>query len=168
MQVREENSADIDEIRRIHRAAFPTPEEAELVDRLRDNGNAVVSLVAEEQGALVGHVLLSPVQVENAPQAKGLGLAPVAVVPEYQGFAVGTRLIERAIEQARALGFDFIVVLGDPGYYGRFGFEAASRFGLGNEYQVNEPFRVLALQPAGVPINGGLVRYGPEFGLLGH
>ena len=92
------------------------------MDRLRETGDSVVSLVAEEGGEILGHVMLSEI---TAP-FRALGLAPVSVMPERQGQGVGSRLIEAAIERAKALGYDAIVVLGDQAYYSRFGFDIAA------------------------------------------
>src|SRR5688500_8161777 len=123
-----ERSEDYAGIRAVHLAAFPTPVEADLVDRLRANGRAVVSLVAHESDTVVGHVLFSPVAIHavdgsrDTVLANGLGLAPVAVLPEFQGCGVGAALIGAGIARCRESGVPFVVVLGEPAYYARFGF----------------------------------------------
>ena len=106
-------------MRLVHRAAVPTDAESKLVDAIRANGNATVSQVAVVNGQIVGHILFSPVEVEGA---RGLGLAPVAVLPEYQNQGVGGALIRVGIAACREIGARFIVVLGEPAYYRRFGF----------------------------------------------
>jgi putative acetyltransferase len=113
-------------------------------------------------GAVVGHVLFSPVTVAGAPD--GIGLAPLAVLPAHQRRGVGSALVREGLEACRRLGCPFVVVLGHPGYYPRFGFRRAAGAGLGNEYGADEAFMVLALRPGSLPAGGGLVRYGPDFG----
>jgi putative acetyltransferase len=143
-------------------SAFPTDAEARLVDLLRGSGQARVSLVAEVDGTVVGHVVFSPVSVGGA-QSGGLGLAPVAVVPAHQRRGVGSALIGEGLAVCRREGYPFVVLLGHPGYYPRFGFRRASELGLTNEYKADEAFMVLELRPGSLPREGGLVRYGPEF-----
>src|SRR5262249_7015656 len=121
--VRPERPGDVTAIHAVHAAAFPTDEEARLVDRLRDAGRALVSLVAEADGAIIGHVLFSPVSVGSA---SGVGLAPVAVLPAYQGRGVGSSLVREGLAVCRQGGYPFAVVIGGPGYYRRFGFSQAS------------------------------------------
>jgi putative acetyltransferase len=166
--IRPEREEDRAAVRAVHEAAFPTDVEARLVDALRAGGNALVSLVAEVQGRVVGHVLFSPVSVEPAlPGVAGAGLAPVAVLPAYQRQGIGARLIESGIAACRELGLGFVVVLGDPGYYQRFGFTRAGAFGLGNEYGVDEEFMALELRPGCLSGACGVVRYSAEFAAFG-
>jgi putative acetyltransferase len=162
--VRAETDGDIDAIRRVHQSAFETPMEARLVDRLRENGNATISLVAVSDGGIVGHVLFSPVSIEpEAADRSGLGLAPVAVQPEFQRRGIGTRLIEQGLDACRSIGCDFVVVLGDPAYYARFGFERADRRGFANEYDATDAFMALELRPGALSGRRGMIRYGLEF-----
>jgi len=164
---RPEMPADLAAVRRVHEAAFPTPAEARLVDQLRAQGRALVSLVAEPAGEVVGHILFSPIEVEGVPLSHlALGLAPVAVLPAFQRQGVGSRLVRAGLEACRVLGCGFVVVLGEPGYYGRFGFERAGRLGLRNEYGADDAFRVIELSPGSIPPAGGLVKYAPEFARL--
>jgi putative acetyltransferase len=165
LTIRPELESDREAVRAVNTAAFPTPQEAHLVDALRDTGKAVLSLVAAVEGRVVGHILFSPVTVEDGPQT-GLGLAPVAVAPEYQSQGIGSGLIRAGLDAAQRLGYTYVVVLGDPAYYSRFGFETASHFGLANEYEADEHFMALALTPNGLRSVSGLVRYAPEFGLV--
>jgi putative acetyltransferase len=159
--------ADLAAVRRVHEAAFPTPAEARLVDQLRAQGRALVSLVAEQAGEVVGHILFSPIEVEGVSLLRlAVGLAPVAVLPSCQRQGVGSRLVRDGLEACRGLGCGFVVVLGEPGYYGRFGFGRASRWGLRNEYGADDAFQVIELVPGSIPSSGGLVKYAPEFAEL--
>jgi predicted N-acetyltransferase YhbS len=159
-RIRPERAEDADGIGAVHRAAFPTDEEARLVDRLRAAGRARASLVAEAEGRVVGHVVFSPVRV--GPR-EGLGLAPMAVLPALQRRGVGSALVREGLAACRRECAPFVVVLGHPGYYPRFGFLRASSLGLSNQYGADEAFMVLELQPGSLPAGGGLVEYGPDF-----
>ena len=152
-------------IHQIHAAAFPTEAEAQLVDRIIAAGHDELSLIAEVEGQLVGHVLYSPVTIERDGRvmAEGLGLAPVAVLPSHQKQGIGSELINASLQALASAACPFVVVLGEPAYYQRFGFQTASRFQLGNVYGVDEPFMVIELTPPALPPGGGLVKYGTEF-----
>jgi putative acetyltransferase len=166
MRIRPELPADQPAIHAVLCAAFPNDAEARLVDHLRANGHAPISLVAEIDGRIVGHILFSPVTIAGH-SAGGLGLAPLAVVPNQQRRGIGGQLIRAGLATSRDLGCPFVVLLGHPEYYPRFGFRSASELGLSNEYGADEAFQVIELHPGGVPAGGGLVQYGPEFAEFG-
>jgi putative acetyltransferase len=159
-----EESQDIEPVRQVLRAAFPTDAESRLVDALRLNGKALVSLVAVDKGEVLGHVLFSPVSTAPPNEAPGVGLGPVAVRPDCQRVGIGTTLIRHGLELCRQLEYGYCVVLGDPRYYARFGFEKASRFGMRNEYGVDDEFMLLPLSD--YHLHPGLVQYAPEFAEL--
>lgn len=161
--IRAETQEDYSAVEQIHRSAFRTDAESKVVNAIRANGNAVISLVAVKDDKVVGHILFSPVSTHPPTPEKGLGLAPVAVLPEFHSQGIGSALIRAGLEECRKLGYDYAVVLGGPKYYMRFGFEKASLFGLQNEYGVDDEFMVIKFKalPA-----GGLVKYTPEFGLF--
>jgi len=161
--IRPERGGDAAAIRRVHETAFPTAAEADLVERLRAGGKAVIALVAEDAGSIVGHILFSPVALEPLAGTVGLGLAPVAVLPDHEKHGVGRRLIQNGLAECRAWGAGFVVVIGDPPYYGRFGFEPAQQYGLRNEYGAGEAFMVFELNSGALPPPGTLVKYAPEF-----
>lgn len=111
----------------IHRAAFPDESGSRLVNELHADGKALVSLVAECGAQIAGNIVFSAVSIVEHPQcASGAGLAPVAVLPSMQGRGIGSTLVRAGLDACRRAGVGFVVVLGDPGFYERFGFERGS------------------------------------------
>jgi len=165
MIIRLERPEDVPAIRIVNERAFGSSSEADIVDALRRNGKATISLVAEDEGRVIGHILFSPVTVETGErELAGLGLAPVAVLPEFQNRGVGSSLVEQGIERCREAGHSFVVVLGHPHYYPRFGFTPASRFGIKCEYDVaDENFMAMELREGALQNQAGMARYQPEF-----
>jgi len=158
--VRRERPADRSSIHRLNQLAFGRPAEAELVDALRSAGAVLLSLVAVEQGGVVGHILFSPVTIDSA---LAVGLGPMAVQPGRQRAGIGSALIRASLEELRRAGHCAVVVLGHPGYYPRFGFVRASQHRIRWEHDCpEEAFMVLELRPGGLPA-GGVVRFRPEF-----
>jgi putative acetyltransferase len=156
MMVRIEAPDDYAAIRRLHVSAFPSTAEADLVEHVRRDGDAMISLVALDGAALVGHVMLSRMR---AP-FNTLGLAPVAVAADKRRQGIAARLIEGGIARARAGGWHGIFVLGDPDYYGRFGFRADAAAALQSPY-AGPHLMLLAL--GGKPLGSGRVDYASAF-----
>lgn len=128
ISIRHELPGDAADIEAVTRAAFESANHSSgtehlIVRALRDSGQLAVSLVAEERGQVVGHVAVSPVTIVAGPPG-WYGLGPVSVVPERQERGIGTMLINRALAELRASGATGCVVLGEPGYYSRFGFNS--------------------------------------------
>jgi putative acetyltransferase len=165
MIVRSEKPEDIPAIRVVNERAFGGAAEADLVDALRRNGKATISLVAEDDGRVVGHILFSPVTIETGErELVGVGLAPMSVIPERQNQRIGSLLVEEGLRRCRENGHRFVVVLGHPGYYPRFGFVPASSFGIKSEYDVaDEVFMVMELREGALCGCAGVVKYQPEF-----
>jgi putative acetyltransferase len=158
---------DLQGIRSVHLAAFPTALEANLVDKLDGSGDVLISLVAEDCGRIVGHVLFSRMDVEADERVvAGMGLAPVAVLPDYQSRGIGTSLIHAALRLAEARGADIVFVLGDPEYYGRFGFDAATAAPFQSPYR-GPHFQALVLRPGFKPPRSGRADYAAAFAELG-
>lgn len=121
--IRHEREGDAAAIRAVYQSAFPETGEVRAVDELRKTSDLYVGLVAEDDGVVVGHLVLTEVTLAtHAGDRRGLGLAPLGVSREHQKKGIGGALIREAIEEGARRGDDFIVVMGDPGYYGRFGF----------------------------------------------
>ena len=158
--IRHEEPDDIQQVQAILRATFPSDAESRLVDALRKNGKAIISLVGVNGENVLGHILFSPVTTTPPSSAKGIGLAPLAVHPDAQSQGIGSKLIHEGLRLCRELEFDYCIVLGRPNYYQRFGFERASLFGLQNEYGVDKEFMLIRFSDRAVT---GLVQYAPEF-----
>jgi len=163
--IRPEQPEDNAVIRQINEQAFGQRAEANLVDALRRNEKVTLSLVADDNGRVVGHILFSPVVIDaEGKQLRGVGLAPMAVSPERQNEGIGSRLVEWALRMLGEAGHPFVVVLGHPDFYPRFGFVPASRFGIKSEYDVpDEVFMIAELQPGALGGIAGVARYEPEF-----
>lgn len=157
--VRDEMEADRAAIRAVVEAAFGQPDEANLVEMLRTTAGTI-SLVAEETGDVLGHIALSPMQ---AP-FRALGLAPVSVTPERQGQGIGSALIREGVLRAKSLGYAAIFVLGDEGYYGRFGFDVPAAGGYTCRY-AGPHFARLKLSDEVLPSHGS-VEYAKAFDSL--
>lgn len=165
-EIRAATPNDVEAIRRVHTAAFARAAEAELALALAAREPACISLVGCRGGAVVGHVLFSPVAVSGHSFARApMGLGPLAVVPELQRDGVGGALARAGIEACRKAGAPFLVVLGHPPYYPRFGFVPAGRFGLTfGDAPPRDAFMALELLPGALAGIRGAVRYAPEFG----
>ena len=158
--IRPETPGDTAAIHALVAACFPTEAEARLIDALRAAGRLTLSLVAVEDGQIAGHVGFSPMTGLDG----GLGLAPLAVRADQRRRGIGAALVREGLAACARIGARFVVVLGDPAYYSRFGFAPAGRWGLSGEYGGGDAFQALELVPGA--IGPGLVRYAPEFAAL--
>lgn len=150
---------DYPSIRRVHTDAFAGTDEADIIEQLRKDGDALVELVAEDADGVVGHIMFSRMASEGGSFA---ALGPLAVSSARQNEGVGAQLSRAGVEACRALGVGALCVLGHPTYYPRFGFsaEAAKRF----KPPYDRPaFMAMELIP-GTLERGGIVRYAPAFG----
>jgi putative acetyltransferase len=163
-EVRAATADDLDAIVDIHRAAFGRDAEADLVRRLVAAGRAAISLVAvDDEDTVLGHVLFSPVTIEEGDDGKSLGLAPVAVHPDHQRQGLGHDLIEEGIGACFVQDARAVFVLGSPAYYTQFGFTKASVHDLHDAYEGGNAFQVLPLTIDGLSGYRGRVNYAPEF-----
>lgn len=165
MEVRAEKPEDISAVRQVNVAAFGRENEADLVDQLRGVASTV-SFVAVDSEQIVGHIFFSPVEIEGecADSVSMLGLAPLAVLPDYQRQGVGALLIRHSLEECARLGCKAVAVLGYPEYYPRFGFIPAKEKRLRCEYTVpDEAFMVLELESGALEGCSGTVKYRSEF-----
>ena len=152
--IRSASSADAAAIRAVHLAAFPTAAEADLVGRLEADGDAVLSLLAERDGDVAGHVLLSRMRVSgDGRDYRALGLGPVAVLPPLQRSGTGSALIRTALAAATGAGEELVFIVGDPAYYGRFGFTAETAAPFASPY-AGPYLMALALSDTPLPAEG--------------
>lgn len=165
LTIRPESPEDIPGIHRVNELAFGRAGEADLVDALREEARPFLSLVAEQDGQVVGHICFTPVTIESDEGSfTALGLAPMAVLPGLQNEGIGSQLVRKGLEECRRIGHDVVVVLGHSEYYPRFGFLPASSRGLRCEYPVpDEVFMAVELSPDALAGRTGLVKYHPAF-----
>lgn len=164
MIIRPEAAQDLAAIHAVVTAAFGQRAEADLVDALRKDGDLVLSLVAEVEGAVVGHVGFSRLWIEQDGQrTPGISLAPVSVLPQNQHKGIGRALVGAGHLRLKAQGERIVFVLGDPAYYQRFGFAVATAAPFACVYQ-GEYLQALRLA-ADAPASGTVI-YAPAFGAL--
>jgi putative acetyltransferase len=167
ISIRSEAPSDIAAIRTVNERAFGRLDEANIVDRIRASCAESVSLVATIGDRIVGHILFSPATIEKDGRiTKGMGLAPMAVLPEHQRRGIGTALVAEGLTTLRRRSCPFVIVLGHPEYYPRFGFEPASKRGVRCQRDgvPEDAFMVLALDENAMKSVSGVARYRNEFG----
>jgi putative acetyltransferase len=163
--IRPEVATDHEAIRHVNRMAFGGEEEARLVDALREGGYVRVSLVAERDQQVVGHILFSDLPIlTKSGVVPALALAPLAVLPDYQRRGVGSALVRQGLEVCAEQGHRIVIVLGHPDYYPRFGFSAALARPLDSPFS-GDHFMALELVPGALAGVSGQVQYPPPFGL---
>ena len=165
MNIRMGTNQDRDDIERVYSSAFPNGER-EIVAKLaidllfESTTPQTISLIAETDDSVVGHVAFSPVGIDNNENCQAYIMAPLAVQPEYQKRRIGSTLIEYGMQQLSAIGVNVVFVYGDPKYYGRFGFSADSARDYTSPYNLQYPFgwqaivlKECAIEKAPVAIN---------------
>jgi putative acetyltransferase len=165
INIRQETNEDIENIHYVNEQAFGQPQEANIISKLRTRGKVSLSLVAIEDGNIIGHILFSPVTIEsNKGSFEAITLAPMAVLPEYQHKGIGSKLVVAGIEECRRLGFEMVTVLGHPDFYPRFGFVPAQPKGINCEFDVpEEAWMILELEQGALTGRKGTVKFQPEF-----
>ncbi len=164
--IRPEKPEDIPSVRIINEQAFGQPAEADIVDKLRQNCPEALSLVAEDEGYIVGHILFTPVTIETDEKSiRGMGLAPMAVLPERQREGIGSVMVEYGLKILQDRSCPFVIVLGHAEYYPRFGFKIASEHGLTSQWDgvPDEAFMVLIFDEIALEGVSGIARYRNEF-----
>lgn len=165
--VRQETDKDYRGITNVNNLGFGQKNEGQLILRLRKTKKYIpdLSLVAEIEGRIVGHILFYPIEIKSDDQVfPSLALAPMAVLPEYQKQGIGSRLVEEGLKKARKLGFKSVIVLGHAAYYPRFGFEPASRWSIRSPFDVpDDVIMALELVKDGLKDVQGTVEYPPDF-----
>lgn len=163
VEIRREAEGDIPAIREVNRRAFDREVEARLVDDLRSEGYAKLSLVAEEGGRIVGHIMFSEAVIQTGRgEVAALALGPVAVTPECQGRGIGSALVREGLDQCTKTPYLSVFLLGIPGYYPRFGFSANLAGPLSSAYS-GETFMALELVPGALAGVTGEFEFPPPF-----
>lgn len=166
-RIKEEGLNDSEGVRAVNTAAFGSQGEADVVDQLRDSCSTFISLVAKIDEEIIGHVLFTPVRLiqDQDWSIEGMGLAPLAVLPEYQNQGVGTELCKEGLRKVESIGSPFVVVLGDPSYYHRFGFVRASDHGIQSSFDgvPDEAFMIKIFDPRVMAGANGVVYYQEPF-----
>ncbi len=161
--IRRETAADLEAIRQVNRLAFGQDSEADLVDALRDGGYARLSLVAEENHRVVGHILFSNLPIIATDRTiSALALAPLAVLPEHQRHRIGSALVRYGLDECRKQGHQIVVVLGHPQFYLRFGFSSELAMPLRSPFS-GEAWMAMELVPGVLDGSVGTVKYPPPF-----
>jgi putative acetyltransferase len=165
IKFRDETPADAPAIAALSREEFNGDYEADLIDRLREDGLVAVSLIAYDATDLVGHILFRELAVEiDGRSINAVALAPMAVRADRQRQGIGGQLIRHGLERLRQRGYAAVIVLGHPDYYPRFGFSAALAAKLRSPFP-GEHFMALELEPDALAGQTGRVLYPPAFGL---
>jgi putative acetyltransferase len=159
--IRPQNRAeDLEAILAINAQAFGKGRGTPAFQALRSSAEDIVSLVAERQGEVIGHVFFSPVTLESEPPLGGMGLGELAVAPDWQRQGVGKALTEAGIHALRAAHCPFVIVIGVPAYYPRLGFQVGGEYGLKCQWEVPpESFMVRILDPIALGDRTGVARY---------
>ncbi|MGC9308162.1 MAG: GNAT family N-acetyltransferase [Thermoplasmatota archaeon] len=168
MIIRAERPDDVASISDVNRRAFQQDDEGKIVERIRAGEHFVpgLSLVAEENGHIVGHILLSKTKIMGEEAYDTLLLGPVAVLPEFQRQGIGGKLVIEGLRRARTLGFDSVILVGHSEYYPRFGFEKASKWGIECPFDVpDESCMAVELHDGALKGKPGSIQFPTEFGL---
>lgn len=167
VSIRFEEDKDWTEVFAINEAAFGNTAEAVLVDKLRKKASPIISMVAEDGGSIVGHIMFSPAALSGHSDVKLMGLAPMAIIPKHQNKGIGSDLVTEGLKQCRAMGYDAVIVLGHPEYYPRFGFKSAKIFDIISEYDVPDgTFMIVEFETDVLKGKPGTVKYHEVFGEL--
>jgi putative acetyltransferase len=162
--IRLEASEDHEAIRHVNCLAFGQDAEARLVDALRDGGYVRASLVAEQDGQVVGHILFSDLPiVTEARTVSALALAPMAVLPKCHNQGIGSAMIRHGLEVCKEQGHRIVVVVGHPHFYPRFGFSSKLASVLASPFGGGDSWMALELVPGALDGVTGRVQYPPPF-----
>lgn len=164
--VRNEKNEDHEPIRLVNRLAFGQEDEARLVDALRHGGYMRLSMVAEVDGVVVGHILFSDLAILiDHGNVAALSLAPLAVLPAFQRQGIGSKLVEIGLAVCRELGHRIVVVLGHSHFYSRFGFSTKLAQSLASPFVGSDSWMALELVPGALANVQGRIQYAPPFGI---
>ncbi|HAO06410.1 MAG TPA: N-acetyltransferase [Chryseobacterium sp.] len=164
--IRKEQATDYDAIQYVNDQAFNQPQEGNVIRKIRETGADILSLVAEMNNEIIGHIFFSEAALANHPEVKnGMGLAPMAVLPQYQQQGIGKMLIKKGIELLKERDIPYVIVLGHETYYPKFGFEKASKYGLISQWDEvpDEAFMIMILDKNLISKISGIAKYRDEW-----
>ena len=164
--IRSEKPEDIEAVRTLNKLAFHQETEGVIIDKIRSNCNEIFSLIAELDNKVIGHILFSPVMLKSDhSELKGMGLGPMAVLPEFQNRGIGSSLVNHGLKLVKEAGYPYVIVLGHPSYYPRFGFQPASKFQFQCQWEdvPDEAFMALIFDKKEIKDNAGTIFYRDEF-----
>jgi len=164
--IRGEDAADFSQVYEVERLAFGGSLQADLVEDLRESASPQLSLVAEQEGEVVGHIFFSPVTFEKEQAPPAAQLSPVAVVPAFQGRGIGAALIREGLAECPGLGWSSVFLVGNPVYYSRFGFQMAGPLGFSCGGPHDAFLQVLELQAGALADASGPVVFHAAFSRL--
>lgn len=166
MKIRQETPQDFKSVYGINHLAFEQEGESQLIEKIR-KGNSFVpelSLVAEQDEKIIGHILFSKIKIIGESTYSSLALAPMSVHPDFQKKGTGSKLVTIGLQIARNLKFEHVIVLGHKNYYPKFGFQKASKWKICCPFEVPEDhFMAIELVEGCLENKGGLVEYPPVF-----
>lgn len=169
--IKSETEKDYRDITKVNNLAFGLSSEGLLVENLRLNTDFIkdLSLVAEFENKVIGHILFFPIKiVEGETKHSSLALAPMSVLPEFQNKGVGSKLVTEGLKIAKDLGHPSVIVLGHKNYYPKFGFEPASKWGIKSPFDIpDDVFMAFKLKEEGLKNISGVVKYPKEFDEVG-
>ncbi|MDD2665591.1 MAG: N-acetyltransferase [Methanocellales archaeon] len=166
LTIRKGEEKDYKKVYEVNCLAFQQENESKLIEKIRKGKNFIpeLSLVAEIEDEIMGHILFSRINIFGDSVFDSLALAPMAVSPEFQKKGIGSNLIKKGIEKAKELGFDSIIVLGHKEYYPKFGFQRASKWNIKCPFEApDEAFMAIELTERAFEGKAGTVKYPDEF-----
>jgi len=168
LDIRRERDSDIEDIYEINIKAFETQAEADLVNILRNSGVYHISLVAERNKRVLGHIFFTPVELAGGDsELKLMGLAPMAVLPEFQNQGIGSKLVKEGLRHCSGENNDAVFVLGHPDFYTKFGFLPSVKYGIKSDYDVpDETFMAIELKSGILDGKQGTIKYNKAFGTV--
>lgn len=159
--INKESTCDFDQVWNLNLLAFGRDDEARLVDELRNTGIPYISLIAKKNLEIIGHIMFTRVVLTDYESNLNImGLGPMAVMPEFQGKGIGSKLVKSGLTECGNSGSDAVVVLGHPEYYPRFGFVPSVIYDIHSEYDVpSDAFMIMELMPGVLSGKRGIIKY---------
>lgn len=166
MNIRQETPQDFPAVYKINHLAFEQEGESQLIEKIREGETFIqeLSLVAEHDGKVIGHILFSKINIVGESSYPSLALAPMSVLPEFQNKGIGSQLVTLGLQIAKNLNFEHVIVLGHKDFYPKLGFQNASTWNIRSPFEVpDDHFMAIELVEGSLKNKDGLVEYPPVF-----